>query len=155
MNKKDKSASAKKKSHPFWRVFWLSFLVLSLWYAWYSFYAPANDVAWADNMATAQRLAKESDKNMMLFFTGQWCVPCRIMKREVFAEEDVARAINSKFVPIMIDVDDPNVQDLVERYNAGVTPITIFTDPDGVVIDYSVGKMEKAAFLKMLSTSEP
>jgi protein disulfide-isomerase len=29
-------------------VFWLTFLVASLGYAWYSFYAPSNRIAWAD-----------------------------------------------------------------------------------------------------------
>ena len=61
----------KTKSHPFWRWFWLTFLVVSLWYAW------------NDDMVSAQKLADSSDKNIMLFFTGEWCSPCRIMKREV------------------------------------------------------------------------
>jgi thioredoxin 1 len=140
----------KKKSHPFWQWFWLTFLVVSLAYAWYSFYVPSNDVVWADNMEEAQDLARGSDKNMLLFFTGSWCVPCRIMKREVFANKEVMKAINSEIVPIMIDVDDPNVQEIVQRYDAGITPITIFTDHQGEVLDYAVGKIGKTQFLEML-----
>lgn len=141
---------AKTKSHPFWQWFWLTFLVVSLAYAWYSFYVPANDVVWADNMAVAQEIANDSDKNMLLFFTGKWCVPCRIMKREVFANKEVMKAINSKVVPVMIDVDDPKVEEIVKRYQAGVTPITMFTDHQGKVIDYAVGKIGKKKFLEML-----
>ena len=142
--------AVKKKSHPFWRWFWLTFLVVSLGYAWYSFYVPSNDVVWADDMVTAQKLANDSGKNMLLFFTGKWCVPCRIMKREVFADKEVMKAINSKVVPIMIDVDDANAKDLVEKYNIGGTPITIFTDPRGNVLDYAVGKIGKTKFMEML-----
>ena len=142
--------AAKKKPHPFWRVFWLTFLVASLGYAWYSFYVPSNDVVWADDMVSAQKLANDSDKNMLLFFTGQWCVPCRIMKREVFADKEVMKAINAQVVPIMIDIDDPNSQELVKRYNIGGTPITIFTDAKGNVLDYAVGKIGKTKFLEML-----
>ncbi len=144
------SSNSKTKSHPFWRWFWLSFLVVSLAYAWYSFYVPSNDVAWSDNMESAQELASKSDKNMMLFFTGSWCVPCRIMKREVFADKEVMKVINSQIVPIMIDIDDPDAQELVKRYNIGGTPITIFTDAQGNVLDYAVGKIGKAKFLEML-----
>lgn len=146
----DSSKIAKKQSHPFWKFFWLSFLVASLAYAWYSFYAPSNDVAWAENMAAAQEIANDSDKEIMLFFTGKWCSPCRIMKREVFADKEVTKAINSQVVPVIIDVDDPNAAEVVKRYNAGMTPITIFTDEQGEVIDYATGKIGKTKFLEML-----
>ena len=88
----------KTKSHPFWRWFWLSFLVISIAYAGYSFYVPSNDVVWADNIVSAQELANDSNKNILLFFTGKWCVPCRIMKREVFADNEVMTVINSQVI---------------------------------------------------------
>ena len=75
------SKAAKGQSHPLWCWFWLTFLVASLYYAWYSFYVPSNDVAWADDIASARQLATQSGKNMLLFFTAEWCVPCRVMKR--------------------------------------------------------------------------
>lgn len=101
-------------------------------------------------MATAQKIAEESDKNIMLFFTAEWCSPCHIMKREVFADETVSNIINSKVVPVIIDVDDPKMADVVKLYEVGVTPVTIFTDAEGEVIDYAVGKINKKEFLKML-----
>jgi protein disulfide-isomerase len=64
----------KTKSHPFWRWFWLTFLVVSLAYAWYSFYVPSNDLVWTDNVVSAQKLAISSDKNILVFLTGEWCV---------------------------------------------------------------------------------
>lgn len=151
MKKTDNTSSkSTKKSHPFWRWFWLLFLAGSLAYAWYSFYVPPNDVAWADNMVSARKDANRSGKNMLLFFTGEWCVPCRIMKREVFADQEVMLAINAQVVPVMIDIDDPTAEALVKQYNIGATPITIFTDPQGKVLDYAVGKIGKTEFLEML-----
>lgn len=159
MKKKDNTSTnssinspevVKTKSHPFWQWFWLTFLVASLAYAWYSFYVPSNDVAWADNVDSARELANNSGKNMLLFFTGEWCVPCRIMKREVFADEEVMKAINLQVVPLMIDVDAPDSEELVKYYKIGVTPVTIFTDAQGKVLDYAVGKIDKTKFLEML-----
>ena len=141
---------AKKKPHPFWRFFWLSFLVASLWYAWYSFYAPSNDVAWADDLASAQKLAADSNKNTMLFFTATWCSPCRIMKREVFADQEAMRAINEQVVPVMIYQDDPGTEEIFRKYQVGGTPVTIFADSKGEVIDYAVGRVGKTEFLEML-----
>jgi protein disulfide-isomerase len=80
------SRNSKRKSHPLWRWFWLAFLVLSLGYAWYSFYVPSNDVIWTDDTESARQLASKSNKPVMMFFTATWCVPSRIMKREVFGK---------------------------------------------------------------------
>ena len=142
--------AAKNRSHPFWRWFWLTVLVGSLGYAWYSFYVPSNDVVWADDFASAQQQATDSGKNMLLFFTAEWCVPCRIMKREVFADEEVMTAINAQVVSLMVYADDPGASEVFKRYQVGGTPVTIFTDPQGNVLDYAVGKIGKAEFLDML-----
>ncbi|MDG1297245.1 MAG: thioredoxin family protein [Saprospiraceae bacterium] len=139
------------KTKRFSQIFWLSFLFASLAYAWYSFYVPSNDIEWAEDMTEAELLAESSDKNIMLFFTGTWCVPCKVMKRQVFADKQVASAVNSKIIPLMIDVDDPKSKEIVDRYKAGVTPITLFIDGNGDVLDYAVGKIEKSAFMEMLN----
>ena len=145
---------SKKKSHSFWKFFWLTFLVVSLGYAWYSFYAPSNDITWTDNLESAQKLAKDSDKNIMVFFTAEWCSPCRIMKRKVFADHEVKKAMDANVVSLEINIDNPNTEALVKHYNIGVTPTTIFMDPEGNVIDYAVGKVNKSKFLEMLQNQK-
>lgn len=156
MNKVDNSSLkiAKKKSHPFWKWFWLTFLVVSLAYAWYSFYTPSNDIKWANDITSVQKLTNDSGKNTLLFFTGKWCVPCRIMKREVFADKEVMKTVNSQVIPVMIDIDNPNTEELVKHYNVGATPTTIIIDSKGKVIDHVVGKIGKNKFLDMLGNIE-
>jgi len=156
--KKNKNNSnlkpSKKKSHPFWQFFWLTFLVVSLWYAWYSFYAPSNDITWTNDIESAQKLASNNDKNIMIFFTADWCSPCRIMKRKVFGDKEVINVINAKVVPVEINIDDPNSETLIKQYNIEATPTTIFINPDGKVIDYAVGKVEKTKFLEILENQK-
>jgi len=53
------------------------------------------------------------------------------MKREVFADKEVMKAINSQLIPVMINVDDPKAEELVKQYKIGGIPITIFTDYQG------------------------
>ncbi|MEZ4651762.1 MAG: thioredoxin family protein [Candidatus Eisenbacteria bacterium] len=146
----DPSGSRSRRSHPFWRWFWLSFLVLSLGYAWYSFYVPSNDIAWAEDIVSAKQRAAETNQPMLLFFTADWCVPCRIMKREVFSDRDVTKALNARFVPVMVYEGEPGGDEAFRHYNVGGTPITIFTDSEGHVLDYAVGRIGKAEFLEML-----
>ncbi len=72
------------------------------------------------------------------------------MKRNVWADDLVAATVHAKFVPVMIDVDDPGAADALRRYNVGSTPKTIITDPDGNVLRQKEGGMSKAEFLGLL-----
>lgn len=145
---------SKTKPHPLWRWFWLTFLVVSLAYAWYSFYAPSNEIKWANNITTIQKLTNDSQKNTLIFFTGKWCSPCRIMKREVFADKEVAKEINSKITPVIIDIDDTNTKEIVKHYKVHGTPTTIIIDSEGKIIENILGKIEKNKFLEILSNLE-
>ena len=145
----------RNKFFRFWQCFWLLFLVVSLAYAWYSFYVPSNSVAWADNYTVAQQQAAQDGKPMILFFTGKWCSPCRIMKRNVWADEQVTATVNAAFIPVTIDVDDPSAAAAMSRYGVGATPNTIVTDSQGNVLQQKQGGMGKAEFLELLGTLNP
>lgn len=139
----------------FWRWFWLTFLVVSLAYAWYCFYVPPNSIAWADTYTSAQQLAADSGKPIILYFTGEWCVPCRVMKRQVWADEEVKRLVNAQFIPVALDVDNPDSAAVLTRYNVGGAPVTIITDPQGNALRWRVGGIGKSEFLELLENSTP
>ena len=141
----------KTLSQLFWKWFWLTFLVVSLAYAWYSFYVPSNDIAWDNRITSTEMLTKHTNKNALLFFTADWCVPCRIMKRNVFADKAVMQQVNMEVTPVIIDINNPNTKELVTHYQIGATPTTILVDTEGTVLDYAVGKIEKEKFLEMLN----
>lgn len=151
----DESPTGRKRVFHFWRCFWLTFLVVSLAYAWYSFYVPSNDIAWADNYDSALQEAAESDQPIILYFTGTWCVPCRIMKRQVWADEQIVALVNAQFVPVAIDVDEPENSELLTQYNIKGTPVTIVCDPQANVLDWRAGGISKPEFLELLSSSSP
>jgi thioredoxin 1 len=145
-------AEGKKSTGRFWQVFWLSFLVISLWYAGYSFWAPSNQIAWTKDLSAAQIKAAELDKPMVLFFTGKWCSPCRVMKREVWADEEVMDVVNKGFLPVLLDVDDPDVAPVLSQFGIQGTPWTMVMEASGVVKEARFGAIGKADFLKMLGS---
>ena len=147
----------RRKSPWWWQAFWLTFLVVSLAYAWYCFYVPSNNIAWAADYDTAQQQAVQSGKPVILFFTGKWCVPCRIMKRTVWADDEVAATVNASFIPVTIDVDDPAAvaAAATTRYNISVTPTTVITDAEGNVLKQAQGGIDKSDFLKLLEKPLP
>ena len=127
--------------------------MFSLAYAWHCFYVPSNRIAWADSYAAAQTQAIQSDKLVILYFTGQWCVPCRVMKRKVWADEQVMATVNAQFIPVAIDVDNPDEADVLARYNVGGAPVTIVTDSSGNVLRWRAGSIGKLEFLEFLGES--
>jgi len=48
------------------------------------------------------------------------------------------KAINSQVVPVMVYADSPGGEAAFSEYSVRGTPITIFTDPQGTVLDYAV-----------------
>ena len=152
-NEQIKSRPEHKPLFHFWRCFWLSFLVISLAYAWYCFYVPSNDIAWADSYAIAQSRAVEREQPIILFFTGKWCVPCRVMKRKVWADEQVKATINSQFIPIEVDISNADNAALMDRYQVKGAPVMIITDPQGNAIDWRAGAIGKTEFCEFLRSS--
>ncbi len=119
--------------------------------SWYVFYVPANDVVWAADYDTAQRQAAETGKRMILFFSAEWCTPCRIMKRQVWADEEVESTVNAGFVAVTIDVKNPHAAAAAfERYPVGAWPTTYVTDAQGNVLERAEGGLGKSEFLELL-----
>jgi protein disulfide-isomerase len=152
-NPADPASKPVRAKFNFWRWFWIATLVVSLPYAWYCFYVPSNNIDWAANYTSAQQKASQTGKPVILFFTGKWCVPCRIMKRTVWADEQVTASVNKSFIPVTIDVDDSESAAVRSRYSVGVTPSTIITDSNGIVLQHKVGGLGKTDFLEMLGSS--
>lgn len=134
----------------FWPWFWRTFLVVSLGYAWYCFYVPANNVSWARDLETGKAQATNSGKPMLLFFTGEWCVPCRIMKRQVWADPQVEETVSQGFVPVMIYADSPEAVAAFTEYGIRVTPTTVVVDALGRELRRAEGGIGKEAFFQLI-----
>ncbi len=92
---------------------------------------------------------------MILYFTGTWCVPCRIMKRQVWADEEVASLVNKRFIPVSIDVGRRDDAAVMVRYNVSGAPVIIITDPQGNVLRWRAGGLGKSEFVEFLADPNP
>ena len=75
------------------------------------------------------------------------------MKRQVWADEQVRDLVNEEFIPLIIDVDDPDNIDLLVCYDVAGTPITIITDSNGNALQWRLGGIGKSEFLKLFGGS--
>ena len=77
------------------------------------------------------------------------------MKRQVWANKEVAMSVNAQFIPVAIDLDSPNDAALLSRYKVVGAPVTIVTDPQGNALRWRAGGIGKSEFLELLREPNP
>ena len=103
--------------------------------------------AWLTDFDQAKREAKESNKLIMLNFSGSdWCAPCIQMKRDVFEKPAFQEYASANLV--LVRADFPRLkknqlepeqrahnEKLADQYNPnGKFPLVILLDADGKLI---------------------
>jgi len=77
------------------------------------------------------------------------------MKRQVWADEQVKTLVNSQFIPVAIDVDNPANAAVLARYKVGGAPVTIIADSQGNALRWRVGGIGRPEFLELLRAPNP
>lgn len=74
--------------------------------------APMPD-AFKDSLPLAEALewAAERDKPVLVLATADWCMPCQHLKRGALRDERVVHAIETRTVPVYLDVTRPGGPD--------------------------------------------
>jgi len=65
-------------------------------------------IRWRSDAAAAEREANKGQRPLLVFFSAEWCMPCKEMLRTSFADAAVAALIERRFVPLFVDVTDDN-----------------------------------------------
>lgn len=89
----------------------------------------AAELAWLTDLPKAQIQAKAEKKSVMLFFHGSdWCPPCLLMQRQVFASPEFINYARQALVLVDVDFPDKRPQSeelkranlaLKEKFNTG------------------------------------
>lgn len=108
--------------------------------------APATEGAapgeWTQDVDAAKALAAESGLSLLLNFTGSdWCGWCRLMDKQVFAQEAWQAYAREHFVLVWLDFpQDKSLvpeafvernQDLMKQFEVGGFPTYVLLDSDG------------------------
>ena len=98
--------------------------------------AMADLVRWQP-IAGSEATAREQRRAILYDFTADWCVPCQVMQREVFADPEIAREIERGFLPVRVldrtreeGRNVPAVDSLIRRYRVNSFP-TLVVVPHG------------------------
>ena len=103
--------------------------------AWMWKLTPKQHLPWEHDEAAAFARARAEHKGVMVDFAAEWCGPCEEMEL-TFGDDDVYKAITTKFVPLKFDVTKSTDENDARRsrYQAQTLPSVLFMSPDGTVL---------------------
>jgi protein disulfide-isomerase len=108
----------------------------------------AGKIDWVKNYPDGLRLARESGKPVLVYFTADWCGPCVELKKYVWTDKRVIAA-SKKLVTIYVDVDQDT--DTLSAYKVRGIPAVFFLSPAGEIVMKFTGDHSAANFAKQMS----
>jgi thiol-disulfide isomerase/thioredoxin/YHS domain-containing protein len=113
--------------------------------------AGAQGLEWTTDLAGAQRTAAQTNRLVLVHFGGTWCKPCRDMEEQVFAKAGLNYAVMPNFVPVKIDVQYGEQNELARQLGVNGFPSDIIMTPQGTVVERSTGFKAAPEYLSMLN----
>ncbi len=89
-------------------------------------------------------------KKIMVSFTADWCLPCKIIESSLYNDPEIADLVNNNFQPVMVDIDSFFGESWSEEYNVHYLPSIIFTNSRGIEFERTKGTPSRSEFLDLL-----
>ena len=63
-------------------------------------------IHWKPTLESAQHLAGQTNRLVLIQFWAPWCVICRQMEMEVLSQPAVVSVLNERYVPVKVNADN-------------------------------------------------
>lgn len=91
-----------------------------------------DSVTWQPNLETAQRLAAQSNRLILIHFGAPWCKPCGRLEQEVLSKPELGTALEPNFVCVKLNVDD--APGTARMYGVSSIPTDVIITPTGKLV---------------------
>lgn len=115
--------------------------------------APAggSKIKWQKNLKTAQKLALQQDKPIMIVFGASWCTFCHKLERETLGDRRIAALIEREFIPVHLDFNkEERVAKILEVERL---PSTVILTPQADLLLKFDGYAEPKEYQSSLSSA--
>jgi len=112
-------------------------------------------------METAQKLAQNDGKKVVVDFYASWCGYCKKMVDETYTSDVVGKTMNTYYHFVRVDIESDetlvfngkssSMKELAASFGVRSTPTYLFVDSDGKVIGAQPGFMPPPMFGLILS----
>ena len=87
---------------------------------------------WERDIAAGFNKARDDGMPVFVFFTADWCPPCRQLKQGVLHDPDVMDGLEENYVLVKVDLTDRNSPDngLAQQFRVAGIPTIILFDVD-------------------------
>ncbi|HSO63288.1 MAG TPA: thioredoxin family protein [Desulfobacterales bacterium] len=109
---------------------------------------PAGKIDWVKNYSDGLRLARESGKPALVYFTADWCGPCVELKKYVWSDKRVIEA-SKQLVSIYVDADQDT--ETFAAYKVRGIPAVFFLSPAGEIVMKFTGDRSAANVAKQMN----
>lgn len=109
----------------------------------------AVEVYWRDSWNAALAEAKQANHPIVLEFYMEGCPHCQRLHRETHADQAVATALNTRFIPVRLE--GRNHMDLVRQFNVTGAPTAIILSPEGKELHRFAGFYPPLEYLQELA----
>lgn len=109
-------------------------------------------VVWQPNLQAAHKAALKADKPILLVFGADWCTYCKKLESQTLGNAQLAKYINTNFIPVHIDVDEePKVSEILEVKSL---PCTVVLTPNADLIGRYEGYCQPNQFYQKLTAAQ-
>lgn len=93
-------------------------------------------------------LAGNLDKLVYLDINAKWCLPCKLMQRDVYTHKETAAFFNDNFISYMVDMESGEGPDLKLIYEINTLPTLLWLDSNGRVVHRKEGACYQEELIK-------
>lgn len=93
--------------------------------------------------------AKAENKLVFVDVYASWCMPCKMMDREVFTDPALGKFMNDNFINVKIDAEKGNGSNVASIFEVYAYPTLLFLDENGRVLERKVGAAYQTEMRKL------
>lgn len=107
----------------------------------------------SNSMSDILEQAEKTNKLVFVDIVTEWCLPCKMMEKDVFSDPQIADFMNKNFINYKVDAEKGNGPVLSLVYEVQAFPTLLFVDSKGDVIVKKVGAAYHSELMEMARTA--